>query len=318
MSVVSFGQLTRGNLELAGGKGASLNDMVSAGFPVPEGYVVCSDAFNEFREKNKLVPEILDLIEKTDLDDSAQLEETSQKIKNLILNASIPGSAKQEIITKYQELSSDQSDFAVAVRSSSTAEDLDDASFAGQQETFLYVIGEEELVQKVKECWASLYNSRAIFYRQEKGFSEKEVSIAVVVQRMINSEKAGVMFTVNPMTKQHDSAIIEAVWGLGEGAVSGLVTPDSYLVNKKTLEIEMEYVADKEVMIVQSVQNRGVVERPVPSELVSKRILTDEEIKSLVRYGIKSEEFFEKPQDLEWAIEGSTVYILQSRAITTI
>ena len=191
----------------------------------------------------------------------------------------------------------------MAVRSSSTAEDLAEASFAGQQETFLYVSNEQDMIDKVKECWASLYNARAIFYRREKGFAEKDVRIAVVIQRMIDAEKAGVMFTVNPVTKDDGLVIIEAVWGLGESAVSGLVTPDSYTVRKDTFEVEREYISIKEVMIVESDSKRGVQEKRVPPGQMGKKVLTNQEIRTLVEYGIKLEVCFGSPQDVEWAVK---------------
>ncbi|MFZ5634017.1 MAG: PEP/pyruvate-binding domain-containing protein [Bacillota bacterium] len=318
MSVVPFGRLERKMIALAGGKGASLNDMVAAGFPVPEGYVVCADSFREFIGAGNLLPGILSLIEKTDFDNPVELENTSERIKRMITETGLPAGLREEIGRHYRLICREGGELPVAVRSSSTAEDLDDASFAGQQETFLYVIGEGELVEKVVACWASLYNSRAIFYRRQKGFKEESVSIAVVVQRMINSEKAGVMFTVDPINKNRDAAVIEAVWGLGEGSVSGLVTPDNYMVRKNTLAIEMEYISTKELMVVQSDNKRGVQEKPVPPEMEERRILTGGEIRTLVLYGQKLEEYFGKPQDVEWAIEKDKVYLLQSRPITTL
>ncbi|MHB1653577.1 MAG: PEP/pyruvate-binding domain-containing protein [Desulfitobacteriaceae bacterium] len=318
MTVKVFGQLDKKVLELAGGKGANLNDMVSAGFPVPEGYVICSDVFSEFIRQEGLFAEISTLIEQTNKDDGKALELTSTQIQEKILKASAAPGTKEQIIQAYRQLCQGNEELPVAVRSSSTAEDLEDASFAGQQETFLYVIGEEELLQKVKECWASLYNSRAIFYRSQKGFSEQQISIAVVVQRMINSEKAGVMFTVNPINKKSNSVVIEAVWGQGEAAVSGVVTPDSYIVSKDSFTIENEFIPIKESIIVQSESKRGVQEKQLPPEKAAQRVLEEGEIHTLVDYGKKLEQYFEKPQDVEWAIEGDEVYILQSRPVTTL
>ncbi len=318
MSVITFGQLEKKMLELAGGKGANLNDMVGAGFPVPEGYVICADAFNEFMRQEGLLAKISELMNQTNMEDNKALDKVSAQIQEEILKAPVPNEMKEEISESYRKLGHGDREFAVAVRSSSTAEDLDDASFAGQQETFLYVIGEEELLAKVKECWASLYNSRAIFYRAQKGFNEEEISIAVVVQRMVNSEKAGVMFTVNPITKKDNSVVIEAVWGLGEAAVSGAVTPDSYSVLKDLLTVESEFISTKEWIIVQSSSKKGVEEKELPPEKAAQRVLSDEEIRMLVNYGERLEQYFGKPQDVEWAIEGETLYILQSRPITTL
>jgi pyruvate,water dikinase len=180
------------------------------------------------------------------------------------------------------------------------------------------VIDEEEVVSRVKECWASIYNARAIFYRQQKGFGSGDVDIAVVIQRMIDAEKAGVMFTLNPITKDEGSTVIEAVWGLGEGAVSGRVTPDSYIVRKDTLELKQEFISVKEVMVVRSNSKRGVQEKSVSLDQMEKRVLSSQEMRTLVEYGNKLEKCFGAPQDIEWAIEKGRFYLLQSRPVTCV
>ena len=205
----------------------------------------------------------------------------------------------------------------VAVRSSGTAEDLDDASFAGQQETFLFVIGNDDVVKYIKECWASLYNDRAIFYRREKHFDERSISIAVVVQCMVNAQKAGVMFTSNPITNDYDTVVLEAAWGLGEAIVSGIVTPDNLWINKHTGEVTTEYISEKETMVVRLNERGGTKEVPVPEDQREAPVLTDEERNQLVDLANKIEAFYKKPEDIEWAIVDGQVYLLQSRPITT-
>jgi len=256
------------------------------------------------------------MIETIDHDDFDSIESISENIRKLIIDTPIPPELEKDIINYYNTLGG--VGLAVAVRSSSTAEDLDDASFAGQQETFLYVLGKDDLIEKIKCCWASLYNGRAIFYRKQKGFNEREVSIAVVVQQMVNSEKAGVMFTVNPITKDRNHALIEGAWGLGEGVVSGEVTPDSYTVDKSTHNVLEEYISEKEMMIVRNISSRGVEEKEVPEDKKCARVLTEDEIKQLTEMSVNLEKFFGKPQDIEWAIEKNKLYLLQSRPITTL
>ena len=207
----------------AGGKGASLCRMFRAGLNVPEGFIVKAETFSDFLISNNLRSKIIAMINEINIDNTSELIEKSEIIRNLITETDMP----EDIASELKEYYSEFNNGPVAVRSSGTAEDLDDASFAGQQETFLFVIGEEDLIKYVKECWASLFNDRAIFYRKEKGFSEEDVSIAVVVQKMVNADKAGVMFTVNPVTKDQDEIMLEAAWGLGEAVVSGMVTPDN-------------------------------------------------------------------------------------------
>ena len=299
----------------AGGKGASLCRMFRAGLRVPEGFIVQSEMFNEFMQKSGMREYALAEIEKIDFGSNADLIEKSARIRETICNALMPEDMAEDLKKYYSKFNNGP----VAVRSSGTAEDLDDASFAGQQETYLFVIGEDDLIKYVKECWASLYNDRAIFYRREKGFSEEEVSIAVVVQKMVNATKAGVMFTQNPVTGDADVCMIEAAWGLGEAVVSGIVTPDNLWINKKTLEVVTEYISEKETMVVRLSEKGGTKEIDVPAELREAPVLTEQNIKDLVDVANRIEEFYGKPEDVEWAFEeDETLYMLQSRPITTL
>jgi pyruvate, water dikinase len=315
-NLVWFEDLEKDLLRLGGGKGASLCKMYNNGLPVPNGFIICAPMFLEFMNRHNLFDKILSLIEEIDFDNSAAIDKASEEIQKHIIDSPFPRDMEENILRYYKNLG--ERSVPVAVRSSSTAEDLDDASFAGQQETYLYVIGEEDLIEKIKKCWASLYNGRAIFYRKEKGFDEKSISIAVVVQKMVNSEKSGVMFTVNPITKVFEDVIIEAAWGLGEGIVSGIVTPDSYIVNKNTKELLEEYISEKEVMVIRDKSLKGVEELEVPEDKRCERVLEQWEIHELVDLANRLEAYFEKPQDVEWAVEKGKVYLLQSRPITTL
>jgi pyruvate,water dikinase len=314
---VWFDELKEDHLTVAGGKGASLCKMFQNSFSVPEGFVVTAPTFTEFMNSNSLFTQVFELIDTINFDNECSIEEVSEKIRNIIINSKIPNDIAEDIIDSYKKLTG-QKDMPVAVRSSSTSEDLDDASFAGQQETFLYVVGIDDILDKVKRCWASLYNGRAIYYRKKKGFDEKKIAIAVVVQKMINSEKSGVMFTVNPITKSREHVTIEAAWGLGEGIVSGIVTPDSYIVDKRTKEIIEEYVSEKELMVVRKKSMKGVEEVQVPEDKKNIRVLENDNIGELIDLANQLEAFFGKPQDVEWAIENDKLYLLQSRPITTL
>lgn len=311
-----FDDLDGTNIALTGGKGASLSKMTQAQLPVPNGFVVSAPFFKEFLVKTGLMNKILEIIESMDFDHFKSIEDDSAIIRNMIIAQPFPQELADEISNFYGTLGDETP--AVAVRSSGTAEDLDDASFAGQQETFLYVLGEEDVMDKIKECWASLYNGRAIFYRREKGFSEENVSIAVVVQKMVNSEKSGVMFTVNPITKDKDQVLVEAAWGLGEGVVSGIVTPDNYVIDKNNHTALETYVSEKEVMVVRDPSLRGSVEQEVPEAIRQSQVLCETEINELAVMAKRIEAFFGKPQDIEWAIERNQLYLLQSRPITTL
>ncbi len=304
------------NIAFTGGKGASLSKMTHAQLPVPYGFVVSAPFFKEFLRKTGLMDKILDMISTIDFDNFNTIENDSAKIREMIIEQPFPQELADEISNFYGKLGDGSP--AVAVRSSGTAEDLDDASFAGQQETFLYVLGEDDVMEKIKECWASLYNGRAIFYRKEKGFSEDNVSIAVVVQKMVNSEKSGVMFTVNPITKEPDQVLVEAAWGLGEGVVSGIVTPDNYVIDKASNVALETYVSEKETMVVRDPSMKGSVEQEVPENIREAQVLTEAEIAELSEMAKRIEKFFGKPQDIEWAIEKNQLFLLQSRPITTL
>ena len=314
--VVNFSQVNKSDIPLVGGKGANLGEMITEGFPVPPGFIVTAPAYYLLIEKNELQPKIKELIGQLDPQDSTQLNQVSKKIKKLILEADVPEEINQEIIKHYQKLSKNSQPALVAARSSATAEDLPDASFAGQQETYLNVRGEKDLLDKVKHCWASLFEPRAIFYREEKGFDHFKVGIAVPVQRMVQSEVAGIMFTINPVSNDKNQIVIEAIYGLGEKIVQGAYTPDHYLVQKESWKILQKKVAfQKEEM---TLKDGGNQELKLPEAKQNKIKLTDEQIVELAQIGDKLQKHYKFPQDIEWALEDNKLYIVQSRPVTTI
>ncbi len=306
-------------MEIAGGKGASLGEMIKAGLPVPPGFAVTAQAYKKFVEEEGIIEEMNDLLSKVDVDDSASLKETGKKVRQMVLEAEIPEDVREDILNAYKELS-DRSggEVSVAVRSSATAEDMPDASFAGQQDTYLNVKGGEELLESVQKCWASLFTDRAIFYREKNDYAHDQVLISVPVQKMVNAEKAGVLFTSHPSTGDKDKVVIEANWGLGETVVSGSVTPDTYVVDKESGEILQATIGSKEVMIVRDAESGGSVEKSTPSEKREAQVLGPEEAEKLAELGRKVEDHYERPQDVEWAEEDDELYLVQSRPITVL
>ncbi|MBX0293395.1 phosphoenolpyruvate synthase [Haloarcula nitratireducens] len=298
------------DLSRVGGKAASLGELTAAGLPVPSAFVVTADTYRSFIEETEIDEELFEAVD-VDSDDSAALAEAAERAQELILETEAPPSVKEDLLAAYDEMG----DADVAVRSSATAEDLPDASFAGQQDTYLNV-SRADLLRRVKECWASLFTQRAIYYRNEQGFDDAAVDIAVVVQQMVDAEKSGVMFTSHPSTGA-PTAILEAAWGLGEAVVSGAVSPDNYVVDRESGEIDEVTVADKKVMCVRG-EDGETVERSVPEEKRNERVLSPEEIHRLIEVGELVEDHYDTPQDVEWAIFEDEVYLLQSRPITTI
>jgi len=312
-----FDELPDENLGLiAGGKGASLSKLHKGGFPVPEGFVCCSEMFQAFMSANNLYDKVYEKISAIDWNSTASLAEAGSSIRKMVSEAPYPAELEQTLRENYRKFNDERQ--PVAVRSSGTAEDLDDASFAGQQETYLYVIGEDEVVKYVRECWASLYNDSAIFYRKEHKFDEHDISIAVVVMRMVNSEKAGVMFSVNPINKNYNEVLMEAAWGLGEGVVQGIVNPDNLVITKDTYSYVRKHVPNKDIMVIRASERGGSKIVNIEDERKSAPVLSDSEVKDLVDLAKKAEQYYGKPQDLEWAFEKGKMYLLQSRPITTL
>lgn len=315
-------ELSRENIGVGGGKAVNLAELANHDFPVPPFFVVSAQAYYEFIDREGVREVIEEQTRGLDAQDHQALNAASEEIKMAILAARMPADTRAEIIQAYNRLCgvdlipSIEEEALVAVRSSATAEDLPDASFAGQQETFLNVQGADDLAEAVQRCWASLFEARAIYYRESKGFGHLQVGIAVVVQKMVESEKSGVIFTVNPVTQESDELVIEAGFGLGESVVAGIITPDSYVVSKARNEILSRQVNEQETMIVRSGNKNESVD--VPEELREKQKLSDQEILELAEYGKRIEDYYASPQDVEWAIDGKDLFIVQSRAITTL
>lgn len=325
-----FSELNNKDIPIAGGKGASLSEMYNAKVPVPPGFIVTAQAYGYFMKKTGLDKEVKEILSKVDVNDTAKLNEASKKIRALIEGEKLPKEMEEEIIESYDildvkkegknalDILKNEEEIFVACRSSATTEDLVDASFAGQQDTFLNVHGHENLIINVKKCMSSLFTARAIYYRIKKGFEHDKALLAVVVQKMINSVKSGVMFSKNP-TGNDDSIIIEAVWGLGEGIVSGQIKPDHYVVNPDldNFEIKDIQVSKKKIAIIKN-EDGNTETVKLKEERANQRVLDNYEIKRLAQYGKQLEEHYDKPQDIEFAIDGTGIFIVQSRPITTV
>jgi pyruvate, water dikinase len=315
--VAWFNEVDKDDVGLVGGKGANLGELTRAGIPVPPGFILTAHAYFHFLEEAGLTDKIQRLLSKVDVNNSAQLQHAAAEVKEVIASARMPGSVATNIARAYRDLG----DVPVAVRSSATAEDLAEASFAGQQATYLNVMGERQVLEAVQKCWASLFEARAIFYREQGGFDHMKVGIAVVVQKMVQSERSGVMFTVDPVKGTPDKIVIEAVYGLGEAVVSGAVTPDMYVIDKKTSSILDKTVTTQETELVRNGDSAPGEEnniwRDVPPDRGSIQKLMDEEITELAEIGRTVEKHYGRPQDIEWASEKGEFYIVQSRPVTT-
>ncbi len=323
--VLWFEELRKEDVPLVGGKCANLGEMISAGIPVPPGFAITAYAYKKFIEETKIAEKIYDILDETikDPKDPKQYEEASKKIRALIEATAMPKSIEEEIVKAYKELNKKVGlkEVFVAVRSSATAEDLPGASFAGQQETYLNIRGEKELLESVRKCWSSLFTPRAIFYRTEKGFRHERVLISVAVQKMVNSRSAGVMFTLHPVTGDRSKIVIESVWGLGEAIVSGAVTPDHFEVDKESLKITLKNTAKKTVEYIRDPRSGKTIHAEVPLDRQDAPSLTDEEVIELARIARRIEEHYGVPQDIEFAVDRdmpfpSNLFIVQSRPET--
>ena len=268
-----FEELNKDDVAIAGGKGANLGELTQAGINVPPGFVITSQTYNQFINETEIFDEIMGILDVLDVNNNQELQQAALKIKNIIIETEVPNDIKTIIIEAYNALCRriGRENVFVAVRSSATAEDLPEASFAGQQDTYLNVKGEDELIKYVRKCWASLFEARAIFYREENNFDHSTVYIAVVVQEMVNAEKAGVMFTAHPSTGD-EKILIEAAWGLGEAVVSGTVTPDTIWVDKENEEILDYQISEKNIMYRKN-PNTGKTEKiTVPDDMKKKQV----------------------------------------------
>ncbi|WP_333582582.1 phosphoenolpyruvate synthase [Methanoculleus bourgensis] len=313
-NVLWLEEIKKEDIISVGGKGASLGEMTSLGLPVPKAFVVTAQAFRRFLVETGIEDTLFRKLERLDVDDNGALESVSREVQDIVLSVGIPDQIREAIIDAYARMG--ENGEVVAVRSSATAEDLPEASFAGQQETFLNVLGDDDLLDAVQRCWASLYGARAIYYRAKQGFDDRGVNIAVVVQELIRSEKSGVMFTSHPVTGE-PLTIVEGSWGLGEAVVSGSVSPDNYVFDLRSERVVDRLIAEKEIMIVPEGENGTKVVKLTPEQRTAP-VLSDEEVARLATLGKIAEEHYGVPQDVEWAIVGDEIFILQSRPITTI
>jgi phosphoenolpyruvate synthase/pyruvate phosphate dikinase len=303
---------TQADLETVGGKGMSLAKLARAGLPVPGGFHVTTEAYREFVTENRLQTGISEALHHVDVSRPSTLETASVTINGLFAQADIPNDLANAIVNAYATLPG--SNPAVAVRSSATAEDLPDASFAGQQDTYLNITGADQVLAATKKCWASLWTARAIGYRARQNIGAEGVALAVVVQLLINAEAAGIMFTANPLNGNRDEAVINAAWGLGEAVVGGAVTPDTLTVSKLTGGLIARETAEKLVMTVRT--ESGTEEQPVPDSLQKVPVLSDEQAARLTRCGIEIEEMYGMPMDIEWTLADGEFAIVQARPIT--
>lgn len=309
--VLDFEQITKEDVNTAGGKGANLGEMTQAGIAVPEGFVVAVEGYQSFMLENGLEKMVEQELKEAGNDESKLLE-AAARIRTFIQKGRLPERLVKEVTREYLKLGGDA---RVAVRSSATAEDLPDASFAGQQETYLNVYGVEQVLEKIKSCYASLWGNRAVCYRRNQSYDQSTVALAVVIQRMVESEKAGVLFTANPVTHNLDEIQINASYGLGESIVSGKVTADSYLCDKNGNILSFQMGA-KETEILYGKEN--TVEVNVEESRRNKQCLTSEEVQKLCKEARKVEQHYGHPMDIEWGIQNGNIYILQARAITTL
>jgi len=301
-------------LDLVGGKGASLARLAAAGLPVPPGFYLSTAAYRRFVAENHLQDQILAAVAAVSADQPATLDAAAKRIGQLFADGVMPDDIAEAIRVAYATLCA--ADLPVAVRSSATAEDLPDLSFAGQHETYLNVRGEAEVVAALKRCWASLWTARAISYRARQGIGPQEVSLAVVVQELVPADAAGILFTANPVTGARDELMINAAWGLGEAIVSGHVTPDTLIVDRASGRIIRQEISRKDVQTVRT--DQGTRAEPVPAERRTQAVLSPIKAGALARIGKQIERLYGRPMDVEWTLQGDRFFVLQARPITAL
>ncbi|MEM7826667.1 MAG: phosphoenolpyruvate synthase [Candidatus Aenigmatarchaeota archaeon] len=307
--ITPFNRLRKKDFNLVGGKTASLGELISIGMPVPDGFAITANAFRYFIKKNNLEEKIRSIIKTYNLKDINQLKRAGSKIRKMIMNAEIPDNLKKEILYAFKKLNEKY----VAVRSSATLEDMPDASFAGQQETFLNTC-EKDLLKRVKQCFASLYTNRAISYREDKGFDHFNVALSVAIQKQIFSESSGVMFTIEPDSGHKNLIVINAGFGLGDYIVQGKIIPDEFLIFKKTCKLIEKRLGKKAIMEIRS--KRGVKTKKLSRAMQERFSIEDHEAEELARLGVKIEKHYNQAMDIEWAKENGKLYILQARPET--
>ena len=321
--VVWLSECDKTSLPQVGGKNANLGEMIKMGLPVPEGFAVTVDAYQEALRQGGIEDEIYGTLSGLDPMDLEALELAGQKARELVIAAGMPPEIKAHITEYYEALAKkyNAADLPVAVRSSATAEDLPTASFAGQQDTYLWIKGSDEVITSVVRCWASLFTDRAIFYRVMKGFAHDKVLISVGIQKMVNAKAAGVLFTLNPVDGDESKIAIEGTWGLGEAIVSGVVTPDSWFLDKDELKVIDKRASVKTVEHIVDLETGKVVAKDIPPQRQSAFCLSDEEPIELAKIAKGIEQHYGIAQDMEWAIDNElpfpqSIFILQTRPET--
>jgi pyruvate,water dikinase len=317
-TIVWANEVNKSSIPQVGGKGANLGEMLAVNLPVPQAFIVTAEAFDHFVTTVGIRDEIIRILSEVKVDNEKSLSGASKSVREVVRSAKIPWNLEVDIVGAYKKLSAMAGDTEtfVAVRSSATAEDLPEASFAGQQETFLNVHTKEDLLEKVRECWSSLYTPRAIFYREKQGFAHEDVKLAVVVQRMVHSELSGVMFSSDPSTGAPE-VLIEAGYGLGESVVGGEITPDTYKVAQDSYDIIGKKISKQTWMYTKNADGDTFKEDIIP-ELQDRQKITDEQIKAVAEVGVQIERHYNAPMDIEWCIENNEIYIVQARPVTTI
>ncbi|MBC7127187.1 MAG: phosphoenolpyruvate synthase [Candidatus Methanosuratus sp.] len=321
--IIFFDSLKKDDIPLVGGKCANLGELLSFGVPVPPGFAITAEAYKLHINRNNLWDRIKDVLSRMDVADSDSLESSSREIRSIIESAPLPAELADEIVAAYQRLGNmlKVKDPPVAVRSSATAEDLPGASFAGQQDTYLFVSGKDPLLKYVVKCFSSLFTPRAIAYRKEKGFDDMKVYLSVAVQKMVNSESSGVMFTLDPTTGNRDVVLIEGTWGIGEMIVQGKVSPDEWTVDKKTMTIIERNISKKVMMAIRSPSDSGegfLREIPVSQERIEAPCISDDQVLELAKFAVEIEKHYGMAMDIEWALdsEDKKLYIVQARPET--
>ncbi|WP_437603108.1 phosphoenolpyruvate synthase [Sorangium sp. So ce590] len=311
--VLWFDSLSRNDVASAGGKGSNLGELTRAGLPVPPGFVITADAYLAAMDAAGVRKQLVELFTEADPSDPAGLHATCAALRRLVRAAPLPAEIQAEIVDAYRRLGLDAT---VAVRSSATSEDSASTSFAGMHETYTDVTGEQALLDRVRNCWASAFGERVVSYRKSQRLTE-EPALAVVVQRMVSSERSGVIFTADPATKDTSRLVIEAAFGLGEVVVGGQVEPDTYTVAKRGPRLLEARVGHKAFKLVRA-PDGGEQRVDLPEDEGARRVLKDDEVLELARLALQVEEHYDAPQDIEWAVEGGATYLVQTRPITTL
>ncbi|MCX6712011.1 MAG: phosphoenolpyruvate synthase [Candidatus Woesearchaeota archaeon] len=335
-NILWFKDISKNDVPIVGGKGASLGEMYNANLPVPPGFCITVDAYKKFLHDAGIDDPIYKLLNSLDVENQEALNQASEKVQDLILESEMPDSIKKDITYAYNNLNVDMEVFKlatketidliksgrdlpyVAVRSSATAEDTAEASFAGQNITYLNIKGSEEVVKAVRKCWASLFTPRSIYYRVKNNFDHSKVFISVIIQKMVNSYASGVMFTINPSTNNENEIMIDAGLGLGEAVVSGSITPDEYLVDKNTLQIKEKKINKQEWLLTRDMNLGKTIKKTVFNSEQEKQKINDADIIKLARYAKQIEDHYKSQQDIEYAIENNKIYIVQSRPVTAL